>query len=251
MFFSKTILFVSKTSSRRLQDMSSKRLQDMFSRRLEDVFSVTIFRLPRRLQDFFKTSSEMSSRRLCNTSSRRLQYVLEEENLLCWRRVEDVFKTCLQDVLRTSWTPTNVCWDVALNAPKTTSTYHFKAFFRHLHYNVVLSTIRWCCSGILIATSFYQQYNDVFITILFYQQYHDLVLTSFNRRRFYNIATMSWYRGTTSLRKNSYLTTSLRRRVSIGLYLESLPIRKFTLFSLSFVFKLSMKGLDFLGFLFK
>ena len=37
--------------SRRLEDMSSRRLQDMSSRRLEDVFSVTIFRLPRRLQD--------------------------------------------------------------------------------------------------------------------------------------------------------------------------------------------------------
>ena len=45
------ILFVSKASSRhlqdmpsrRLQDMSSRRLQDMSSRPLEDVFSVTIF----------------------------------------------------------------------------------------------------------------------------------------------------------------------------------------------------------------
>ena len=47
-------------SSRHLQDMSSRRLQDMSSRRLQDVFSVTIFRLPRRLQDVlqdvFKTS---------------------------------------------------------------------------------------------------------------------------------------------------------------------------------------------------
>ena len=47
------ILFVSKTSSRHLQDMSSRRLQDMSSRRLEDVFSVTIFCLPTRLQDLF------------------------------------------------------------------------------------------------------------------------------------------------------------------------------------------------------
>ena len=46
--------------SRCLQDMSSRCLQDMSSRRLQDVFSVTIFRLPRRLQDVlqdvFKTS---------------------------------------------------------------------------------------------------------------------------------------------------------------------------------------------------
>ena len=51
-------LFVSKTSLRRLQDMSS--------RRFEDVFSVTIFHLPRRLQD-----------------------VLEDKKLLHLRRVED------------------------------------------------------------------------------------------------------------------------------------------------------------------
>ena len=76
--------FASKTSWRRLQDMSSRRLQDMSSRRLqdmasrrpEDVFSVTMFRLPRRLQDVFR----------------------------------DVFKTfsrSLQDVLKTSWKTKN------------------------------------------------------------------------------------------------------------------------------------------------
>ena len=43
-------------SSRHLQDMSSRCLQDMSSRRLQDVFSVTIFRLPKRLEDVFKTS---------------------------------------------------------------------------------------------------------------------------------------------------------------------------------------------------
>ena len=42
------ILFVSKTSSRRPQDMSSRRLQD--------VFSVTIFCLPRRFQDILQGS---------------------------------------------------------------------------------------------------------------------------------------------------------------------------------------------------
>ena len=68
----------------------------------------------------------MSSRRLENMSWRRLQRnnfssygrlardledVLEDVNLLRWRSVEDVFKTCLQDVLKTFWRPTNVCWD--------------------------------------------------------------------------------------------------------------------------------------------
>ena len=98
-------MFVSKISSRRLQGMSSRRyqgmssirLQDMSSRRLQDVFSKTIFRLPIRLEDVFKTPS----RRICKTSSRRLQDVLEDEKLLRWRNVEDVFKTCLQDVFKT------------------------------------------------------------------------------------------------------------------------------------------------------
>ena len=47
-------------------------------RRLQHVFSVTILRLPRRLED-----------------------VLEDEKLLRWRRLEDVLKTCLEDVLKT------------------------------------------------------------------------------------------------------------------------------------------------------
>ena len=75
--------------------MSPRRLQDVFKTCLQDAFSVTIFRLPRRLED-----------------------VLEDVKLLRWRRVEDVFKTCLQDVFKTclqdvfkmSSRPTNVCW---------------------------------------------------------------------------------------------------------------------------------------------
>ena len=51
-------------SSGRLQDMSSRLLQDMSSRRLEDVFNVTIFRLPRRLQDVLQEVFKTSSRRL-------------------------------------------------------------------------------------------------------------------------------------------------------------------------------------------
>ena len=57
---------------------SSRCLQDMSWRRLQHVFSVTILRLPRRLED-----------------------VLEDEKLLRWRRLEDVLKTCLEDVLKT------------------------------------------------------------------------------------------------------------------------------------------------------
>ena len=85
--FPVNILFVSKTSSRRLQDISSRPLQDMSLRRLPDmsstrlqhVFSVTIFRLPRRLQDVFKTSRKKTKN--------------------CY--AEDVLKTCLEDVFKT------------------------------------------------------------------------------------------------------------------------------------------------------
>ena len=88
---------LSKTSSRRLQDVFSVTLfvfQDLLKtswRRLEDVFAI-IFpkrssrRLARRLQDVF-------ARRLAIMSSRRLQDVLEDKTMLHWRRLEDVFST--------------------------------------------------------------------------------------------------------------------------------------------------------------
>ena len=87
-------LFVSKTSWRRLQDMSSRRLQDMSSRRLQDVFSVTIFRLPRRLEDLFKTFCEMSSRRFQDV------FKTPWKTKNCY--AEDVLKTSSRHVLKTS-----------------------------------------------------------------------------------------------------------------------------------------------------
>ena len=54
--------------------MSSRHLQDMSSRRFQDVFIVTIFRLPRRLQNVFQDVFKMSSR--------RLQDVLKDKKLL-------------------------------------------------------------------------------------------------------------------------------------------------------------------------
>ena len=67
-----SILFVS-ISLRVLQDISSRHLQDMSSKGLQDI------------------------------SSRRLEDALEDVKLLRWRRVEDVLKT--------SSKPTNVCWE--------------------------------------------------------------------------------------------------------------------------------------------
>ena len=91
-----------------------------FTRSVQDLFRVTIFRLPRRLEDVFpirlpKTSSRRlcktsstrfqgvfitSSRCVCKTSSRRrlvimswkrLKDVLEDKKMLQWRRLQDVF----------------------------------------------------------------------------------------------------------------------------------------------------------------
>ena len=89
-------LLVFKTSWRRLQDMSWRRLQH--------VFSVTILRLPRRLENVLKTSwrrFQDLSQDVFKTSSRRLQDVLEDEKLLRWRLFQDVLKTCLEDDLKT------------------------------------------------------------------------------------------------------------------------------------------------------
>ena len=97
----------------------------MSSRRLQDVFSVTIFRLPRRPQDVL--------REVWKTSSRRLQDVLEDVKLLSWRRFEDVFKT--------SWRPTNVCWE---------SIYKINLF----HGKYIEAAITMCCNFQRIISSY-------------------------------------------------------------------------------------------------
>ena len=93
--FKTSLIHVFKTSSRHIFKTSSRGLQrNNFSS------SKTSSRgFARCLQDVFKTSL----RRLHKTSSRRLEDVLEDQKLLRWRRVDDVFKT--------SWRPTNVCWE--------------------------------------------------------------------------------------------------------------------------------------------
>ena len=95
---------VFKTSSRHLHDMSWRRLQDMSSRRLEDVFSVTIFLLPRNLEDVLKASSRRFARCL-----------------------QEVFKTSLQDVFKTSWKTRNCCAEHVL---KTSSRHVLKTSSR-------------------------------------------------------------------------------------------------------------------------
>ena len=116
------------------------------SRRLEDVFSITLFRLPRRLEDVFKTYLQyvfqkrlqgvfkMSSQDVFKTFSRRFQNVLarlffkttsrRRLATMSRRHLQDVFKTSCktkkcytEDVFKTSsrrlqyvFTKTNVCW---------------------------------------------------------------------------------------------------------------------------------------------
>ena len=83
-------------------------------RHLQDVFSVTIFRLPRRLQDSSRGICDKSSKNVFKTSSRRFQDLFA-------RRLHGVFKTSykIKNVkLKTSsrrlqyvFTKTIVCWD--------------------------------------------------------------------------------------------------------------------------------------------
>ena len=80
------------------ETLKSRRLQDMSSRHLQDVFNVTIFRLPRRLEDVLKTYLQDVFK-----TYRRLG---RQKN--CY--AEDVFKTCLEDTFKMSWRPTNVYW---------------------------------------------------------------------------------------------------------------------------------------------
>ena len=105
MIFLVSILFASKTSLRRLQvvfKMSSRCLktcpQDVFKKCLEDAFSVTLFPLPRHLEDVLTSLRYLA---------RCLQNFLKDEKLLRWRHVADIFKTF--------WRPTNLCWGVSSN----------------------------------------------------------------------------------------------------------------------------------------
>ena len=69
---------------------------------LEDVFSVTIFRLPRRLQDVFKTClQDLFQRRLLNVFARRLQDVFNTSSRRYPRRLQDFFETSSRCICKT------------------------------------------------------------------------------------------------------------------------------------------------------
>ena len=84
---------VFKTSWRLLQDMSWRGFQH--------IFSVTILRLPRRLEDVLRRRLEDVLKTFSRPLARGLQDVLEDEKFLRWRRLQDILKTCLEDVLKT------------------------------------------------------------------------------------------------------------------------------------------------------
>ena len=66
-----------------------------------------------------------------------------------------------------------------LNVAKTTSIYnHFKTLSRQLNYTVVLSTKRRRCSDVLITTSFYQQYSNIFLTSSLQRRFINNITTS-------------------------------------------------------------------------
>ena len=81
---------------------SSRRLKDVFKTCLA-IFSVTIFRLPRRLEDVLKTSCKY----VLKTSWRHLARRLEDVLKTSWKTkncyAEDVLKTSWRHVLKTSW----------------------------------------------------------------------------------------------------------------------------------------------------
>ena len=81
---------------------SWRRLQDMSWRGLQNVFSVTIFRLPRHLENVLKTS---------------------------WKSLAKTSWRLLEDVLKTSWKTKN-CY--AEDVLKTSSRHVFKTHSRHV-----------------------------------------------------------------------------------------------------------------------
>ena len=70
-------------------------------RRLQHVFSVTILRVPRRLEDVLQRRFEDVLKTSWRGLEDLLQDVLEDQKLLRWRRLQDVLKTSLEDVLKT------------------------------------------------------------------------------------------------------------------------------------------------------
>ena len=72
-----------------LQDVFNTCLQDVLKNCLEDVFSITIFRLPRRLQDVSRDVFKTSLQDVFKTSRKTKNYYAENVLKTSSRRLED------------------------------------------------------------------------------------------------------------------------------------------------------------------
>ena len=112
-------------------------------RHLQHIFSVTILRLPRRLEDVLK----LSWRRLAKTIWRHLgrrkiiTWRTSWRHLedMSWRRLENVLKTYLEDVLRTLWRQTKYLLGISVsNKSKCASN---KSIFQNLYLTILTRII--------------------------------------------------------------------------------------------------------------
>ena len=78
---------------------SWKRLQDMFWRRLKDIFRVTIFFLPRRLQDVLKTSGRRFTKMFWKAKNCYVEHVFTTS----WRHFLKTSSRCLGDKQNVYW----------------------------------------------------------------------------------------------------------------------------------------------------
>ena len=77
------------------------------------------------IKKLFLKSSQYSQKTPALESRWSLEDILEDEKLLPWRRIEDVFRTYLEDIFKTSWRPTNVCW-VSIICKQSTLNYRHR-----------------------------------------------------------------------------------------------------------------------------
>ena len=100
---------------------SSRRLPDMSWRRLQHVFSVTIFRLPWRLEDVLKTSCKDVLKTSRKTSWRRLGKGKLVTLKTSWRLLEDISWRPFdwRHILKTSWRHVLKSWRRLLDVLET------------------------------------------------------------------------------------------------------------------------------------
>ena len=122
----------------------------MSSRCLQDVFSVTILRLPRRLEDVlqwrFEDVLKTSWRRFEDMSWRHLETCLEDVLKICLKDVlktclEDVLKTCLEDLLKILWRQTKYLLGISVYLSRDLT--NLNVYLTSLYFtNLYLTTLK-------------------------------------------------------------------------------------------------------------